>query len=788
MLRAHYRTSISMFNLSSPHLIFIDLDIKNKWGDSGTNNAIPAAASIAGLSSLGLLRDRMMKRHPKEQEAWMQQEDKRNHHIREAEERRRRGTRNAWSTAAGLGAYAVVSTTNLRTVSERTFDLNRDSGESSYTSTRSTQSPFTDSCRSSPFQFDGAVANAATIDDYGFDSGFSTTFGSKGEGLVSSNNVWQEGEYTSIDTQNNDLLNNNEVFTSSSSFIASSERSDDSAAASSSFDIASEFSRGSYGIYDSKAYPKGQLYSEVSSGFSAPLKEVTPRKGRGFMFGGVTIKNLKSKIESTFAKEKLIEPEQKVQKEKQVSVDKPDPVKSVKMDTLPKVDNKPVIEHIPSSPPPQQLQPETKPELSVIPDKIPMGKDDLSPPKSNGITRSTSLPDRIQMSSDNIITQKQSPPQTLSEPKVILEKIDMKPPLPATTVVPSKTSNIEDNALYTPTTSIDQKKIVEKVSDVFPSSHIYSPEGFYTGLGAGAAVATVAKGFQGINKRKKIIGASPKDVANSGEAPSASDFQSFGDSNKSREPKYSNYNIGNSMDRCNSSLDSISRDLDSMSNDLDSITPEMDFDSVYKDLNSAAQDISSASAVLFAQERYDGDTNTTPKEQHLGSYLDSISQGTLTGGSGQGLTSYLDTLALSSSLALDQASTRPVEVVSSFSSSQPPATNRYGDYDNDSTFNRGSYLESISQSNAAGPCGEGMTSYLSKLTAAAPISFDTFQQNGYNTPSVTQTASNPRAPLPNPSVTSYSKPASEVVLKNGGRRVRVFFDSSVDVKRGVSRN
>jgi hypothetical protein len=831
---------------------------------------LPAAASVASLSSLGLIRDRMMKRQPKTREE-----------RKEMEGRRQRSTRNALSTAAGLSTFAAVSTTNLP--SERGFDTGRSLNTISFTSS-STQSPAHDDVR---FGFNDGIANAATTDGYSYQ--IDTTH----EGNV---NSWaQTHDFPITNTRNMLQLDENAV-ASSSSFIASSgeyvDETSNSAMGSSSFTIASEFSRGTYGIYDTKSYPKERTYSSVESGFSPPLKESGSRKSRSFMFGGVSLRSLKTKFDS-IVKEKPSELERTAEKAKQA--DKSTPVKSVKVDVVPKVERT-------LTPGPPQPERKIEPENSVVPDKIPLSKDEFVPSQPTTKPPAQSIPDKILLSPDVIIPKQPPPLETKPEPQVILEKtepLDIKA-TPFSSVIPPNSWDTENNNAY----SRQVSGFFDEVSKTIHTSQIKSPEGFYKGLAGGTLSALVAKGFQGGSKRQKqVIGAfpnaasiqyggqppqpqpSPNNIdtnqpyafrsssaetkssqqskfeiktptsyassttqAKSGEArvsvsvesrlengasvqfsaSSNSERVSFSETPKAA-PSYSanaidtkatstnisyldslratsstsgvglqsylgglsgaspidsSYNMGLSMDQFSSSLDSISQDLEAISND------DMDFesiDSVYKDLNCASKDISSVSDVLLAQETYnESGLSTSPSTNQYGSYLDSISNDKATIYYGQGLTSYLDGLPVSNDLSatgsgrgftsyltglasttslstadISQDTNESIEVAPLFTEPQVTNTNDYGA----STSYQGSYLDSISTGSVAVQSGQGLTSYLSDLSMSAPLVFDIPQPEAPTAPS--------------------NKPAAEVTTFTGGRprRVRVFVDLSVDVRR-----
>jgi hypothetical protein len=882
-------------------LMFIDFDATDHWEETGMNQVIPAAASLASLSSLGLLREKMMKRQPKTEEEWAQQDMMRNQRLQKREEHTRRGARNAWSAAAGLSTFAAVSTTQLP--SARGFNTNLESTTSSLTAARSNENVLSDNHN---FGFNGGATNAAT-EDYGFESELSL--------------------HTSETFVNDEFTSQYDGHLEEGNFAVDS----------SSFTIASEFSRGSYGIYDTKAPLKETTYSNVNSGFSAPLKESAPRKNPSFMFGGVSLRSLKSKFDS-IVKEKTSEPEQKVEKVQQAPPDKPAPIKSVKVESPPKVKIKPVDKPAPVFPSPSQ------PETSTnIPEKIPLARDELSPVKPIVKPQTSSIPDKIQLSPDNVVPKQQTAP---TEPKVIIERDEpSKPPAlsqPPTAVVPPKISDMKaaildkvDSikppplpAIPKPTTNTENRQtyssevseFFDDITDMIPTSAIQSPDGFYKGLGGGTFAALVAKGLQGSTKRRKTIGASPKEVAkasyqNGGLPPRTSSSQnniatnqpyafrsssadtasvqqsnfeiktptsyassttqatsgearvsvaiestleegssvqfststsSGGVSFSEQPPSYSKnaintqitdnsgsyldslqsapttvsskgiglqsylgglsntppttsntYCIGTSMDRFSSSLDSISQDLDSMNGvdmDFDSI------DSVYKDLKYASQEISSVSETLSAQESHNGNTDNA----QIGSYLDSISDETaalycgqgLTSylddlgisqdsaivRSGQGLTSYLDDLSSASSLQCDlheQASYAYVDPAPAFSADPVPSS--YEHYDS-STPNQGSYLDSISQGMVMAQPGQGLTSYLSDLSAAAPLEFDIPKQSNQAIESVQDPAASSSLRYPDQSVSSNPV---EIMTNNSGRprRVRVFVDASVNVSR-----
>lgn len=455
----------------------LDFDTNyNRWKDNGINQVLPAAASVASLSSLGLIRDRMMKRQPKESEE-----------RKEMEERRQRTTRDALSAAAGLSTFAAISTTNLP--SERGFGASRASSTISLNSA-STQSPFHDDIR---FRFNDGIANAATTEGYSF--GGDDTY----EGNA---NPWTEAyDYSTADTSNIPQLDESAV-ASTSSFIASSGEYQlgqaSTAVDSSSFIIASEFSRGTSGIYDTKLYPKERAYSSIESGFSPPLKESGSRKGRSFMFGGISLRSLKSKFDS-MVKEKPSEPEQTVEKAKQA--DKTAPVKSAKAEAVPKVE----MNVLPGPPQPQT---QIEPEISAVPEKIPLSKDNLSPAQPTIKPMAPSIPDKILLSPDGNIPKQQSPPKLKPEAEVILEKMEplINTPLPSLPSTPPNIWDEEDSNPY----NRQGSEFFDGVLRTIDTSRIKSPEGFYKGLAGGTLSALAAKGFQGGPKRRKqIIGSSP---------------------------------------------------------------------------------------------------------------------------------------------------------------------------------------------------------------------------------------------------------------------------------------
>ena len=790
----------------------------------------------------------MMRRHPKEQEERM--------HQRDVEERRRRGTRNAWSTAAGLGTFAAVGSTNLPLSSERGFDISRPTPASSYTEARFNEIHFAER-----FGLNNQIANAVTSDEY-YDE------------FV--NKPGAQNEFTKHDTS---------AVTSTSSFIASSGAGiQDIATASSSIETASEFSRGTFGIYDAKVYPKERTYSSVNSGFSPPLKESTPTKSRSFMFGGVSLRNFKSKL--TFAKDPPKDP--KVKEKIHIIPINPASVNNEKKIVM----KEPTNLIAPLAPP--LLQPDTISDTSDIPDKIPLSQDDMPQVQHKTNPQASSFPERIYLSPDvNTETKKQSFPDTKPAPKVAAEN-------KATNLTPQTTTTKASPVQYNRDPTMG-RSIFDDISTAFPAT----PNGFYKTIATGTLAATVAKGFAGA-KRKRVIGASPQGVnfvspaadlqsrpysvpqnsvetdqpfasrsfstdksslqqskfeiktsssyasstsetkpgetrvslaiestlkngssvaltasssssggvsfhersetvssyresaidttalgyggsyldslsrASSAQPASGGGLQSYLEdiSNISMENNDYTYtsSIGHSMEQCGSSLDSVTRSLDSMS--VEAITPDMDFDSVYKDLSSATNDISSAA--LLMQDSFAGDGrnfNSLSNTQSLDSCTSSNFQETSLIQPGRGLTSYLDNLVSSSSLGRDLTQNDTFEATT-YPESHTSATS-VEDYGS----SQGSYLESISQSTATVCSGQGMTSYQSQLSAAAPLSFDIPQQ--FNVPGVAD--SEPRSTSPESiRVPNYGGDlVSEVIATTSkkARRVRVYVDSSVHVSR-----
>ncbi|KAL3800832.1 hypothetical protein HJC23_001669 [Cyclotella cryptica] len=599
---------------------------KGAWVRSSMQNVLPTAASIAGLSSLGLLRDRMMKRHPKEQEAWMERNSKHNQQLREIDERRKRSNRSALSTAAGLGAFAVtVGTTHLPPVRpDGDFEtINRASTESSRTSAGSPQNILAEVRRASQIGLNGGVANAATtLDEYGDlsrakvysaeavqSSGFilpnyetnpreesltqPLTAVNDGYGaanrypdqLYESNSVKSVSiiEETSmkrpsftvwnkklLDEEKREMLENNAAtsftatiasiegnkmepstttdlakgpsFTvwkqqlldqqlddlpfgssvaSSSTFVASADRSNaqsasriemqttskpldtkngvmfgSSAAASSTSIIASEFSRGANGIYESQSYTKEAPSRVYSGGFSPPLKELKPRTSRNFMLGGVPFRDLKSMFD---AREQTSEsdPKRVNQAPRETAV----PVKRLTSGNL-RSSVAPAILSIPreggnsdetlnpsrtqsstdsiSKP---KISPATQskasPELSIIPEKIPLTRDDLLPSEPSDIK--SHIPERIQMRSDSDAPQALLPPQQNAEPKISVKSL---------------------NVRGTSFEITDEEKDVSLSTD-YPNK-VSSQNTFYQGIAAGTFAAAVAKAFRKDSESREI--------------------------------------------------------------------------------------------------------------------------------------------------------------------------------------------------------------------------------------------------------------------------------------------
>lgn len=713
-------------------IIVVATDTNNgSWDGSKINPVVPVAASLAGLSSLGLLRDGMMKRQPKEEEAWNDLQS------RHREEHRRKGTHKALSAAAGLSTFAAIgSTTDVSALpSEQGFDMNQASGASSFfTTAGSSQKLFAESTRN----YDG-IANIATTEVY--------------------NTKNPPEDYSTYQQTMNSLP-------SSSSLLSS------------------EFSRGTNGIYDNddtKVYPRERSNPNVKSGFAPPIKESSSRKG-SFMFGGVSLRSLKSKFDSDSEQNNL----------------------------------KAVSSTTPQSPSPLKISP----DASIIPEKIPLSNDDF-PSAKPASSQVTSIPDVIQLSPESSNTKR-----ALEE-----NQIEQQEPRKAVSVVKqSKTSRIEDPTKQYHQDSTTFPTDSSEDSITFPVSPIQTPDAFYKGLAGGTLAAAISKELHNRN-RKRVIGAKPKKFMPSQSAQNRidadrpyafrsssanmaerqqSDFEvqtkfssassytqtkpggarisvavestptngssvkfsassnsivgaSF--SEKARYPKsyredsvdalvegsylgslsgesstsgvgmqsyleglsslsmrssYDNYSIGNSMEQCESSLDSISQSLNCMPvTDMDFDT----FDTVYKDLQSATDDIALVSETLNTQPRY---TTNLSSEGAVGTY----------------------------SKGCDELS----------------------------TSSQGSYLETISQNSASVSCGQGLTSYLSDLSSMGPLTFDIPHQGSYSAP-IMETEHNSISP----ELISVidSKPASEISGKSGGRprRVHVFVESSVDVSR-----
>ena len=752
---------------------FVVSDTNNgSWDGNEINQVVPAAASLAGLSSLGLLRDRMMKRQPKEEEALNDLQS------RQREERRRKRTQKALSTAAGLSTFAAIgSSADVSALpSGRDFAMNP--GVSSFlTTARSSQNLSSESIRNSVFEFNDGIANAATTEVYDTVDGFSSS---------SNNAVLWENEHST--NENEQTMNFGESAVPSSSSL-----------------LSSEFSRGTNGIYDydTKMYPKERLYSNVESGFDPPLKESSSRKGR-FMFGGVSLRSLKSKFDSTFVKEVISEPEQNAPKA--VSL----------------------------------ISPQAPlPGASIIPENIPLSNDDF-PPVKHALSQTTS-------------NTKHLPLQDRPEPTVVLEEDEIEREEPRKLPhQPAEVSAVKTSGIEYPTTQYYQDSttfptVIRKDSRTFPVSRIESPDAFYKGLAGGTLAAAVSKGFHNRN-RKRVIGATPQKFvstqsgqnridadqpyafrssnANMAErqqsdfevqtitssassytqtkpggarvsvavestlrngssvkfSASSNPFEGASFSERSRYTKsyredsidtlvkgsyldslsndssisgvgmqsyleglsslsmrssYDNYSIRNSMEQCESSLDSISQSLDYMP------MPDMDFDTfdtVYKDLQSATNDIALVSETLEAN----------------------------------------DNIAVESMMGTQP---RYTTTMYGLSSDGAVGTNKKG-CDESSISSQEPYLETISQNSASVTCGQGLTSYLSDLTSMGPLSFDIPQQGSFNAP-VMETEHNSMTSEPEPISIIQSKRASEKSGRSGGRprRVRVFVESSVDISR-----
>ena len=803
--------------------IFADFDANRRPEQTTSRkDAVSASASLAGISTLGLVRERMMRRHPKEQEEWMH-----------AEERRRRGARSALSTAAGLSTFAAVSSINLPLQSERESGVYRPILPSSYTEASLNQNPLQN------FGLNSQIANAVTSDEYYTES-------------VSNSEAYNKF----IEHEHNAVAS------------TSGAGMQDIATGSTSIVTASEFSRGTFGIYDTKTYPKERVYSSVNSGFSPPLKESAPIKSRNFMFGGISLRNLKSKF--TFAKE--APNELNMQKENQNLPAKTESISDEEIVTKKSTNFiAPVV--------PPLLQPDAISETSVIPDKIPLSLDDLPPVQRNANPQTSTIPDKIQLGPDASIEARK---QTFSVSKPALKEAEKD----VTNLSPQDTTMKAPN-IHPNKDSTIPRWIFGDVSTTFQAT----PNGFYKTIATGSLAAAAARGFQGSSKRKRVIGASPQDVSfvassaydlnprsysvpptsietdkpfayrsfntdnksssqqskfeiqtSSSHASSASETQpgkarvslsmestltndssvaftasssssggvSFREKSATGVPSYrenaidttalgcgesyldslsrrvpssrsspgtglqsyledissrpmeiNDYTsiIGNSMEQCGSSLDSVTQSLDSIS--IEAITPDMDFDSVYKDLNSATKDISSASAVLM-QESFSGSVKNfnSPSNNELSvSSPASLSQETSHMQPGKGLATYLDDLASSSSLESDL-----MENDTSETSTYPV------------TDTRGSYLDSISQRTVAVCSGQGLASYQSQLSAAAPLSFNipTSESKPRSISSKSIHVTNPAGDLVSEVIASSSRKA---------RRVRVFVDSSVRVSR-----
>lgn len=603
------------------------------------HKVLPTAMSLASLSSLGLLRDRMMKRRPKEEEAWTEQDVKRHQQLKKVEEHQKRSKRNALSTAAGLGAFAVVGTTHLPSLHpDGDFEaMKRPSTASSLTSGGSPQRILAEVKWASQIGFDSGIANAATTSEeygrgshttlYSAEAGASTSFAppiyetnQREESSTQPLNAVANDRYGAaarypdqhykprppnrllsassidgtlvkrpsfavwnkklLDEQNRERLENTGTNTfsspaassigskielstptdlakrpsftvwnkqlldkqlddlpvdsavaSSSTFVASADKnnaesatrmeapiarnprgtqngvmSESSAATSSTSTIASEFSRGTYGIYDSQVYTKESPSNVYSGGFSPPLKELTPRKSRSFMLGGVSLRDLKSRFD---ARDQKRDPDPILQKDNQAPREAASPFKGLTRGELgPSV--APTISSFPSkredvdetsvqartqsstdrmSTPKTSpaTEPKASPELSVVPENIQLTRDDLLPMESSAETK-TVIPDRIQLSTDV-----DASPQTLLPPQQnVYPEIPSSPPPLSESVVKN---------MYTRGTSFeitDENK--ESSGDLSKASRQNT---FYGGIGAGTFAAAVAKAFDDDTKKTR---------------------------------------------------------------------------------------------------------------------------------------------------------------------------------------------------------------------------------------------------------------------------------------------
>lgn len=714
-----------------------------------------AAASVAGLSSLGLLRDRMMKRQQKEEEAWMQQDDKRNQQMREMEERSmRRNTRNVLSTAAGLGTFAAVGTTNLPPLSpDKGYEMvNQASRASSFASTGSGQNPLVGGSRISQVGFGGGIANAATttLNDY-----------AGGRNVAAHWNPEMHNE------QYNQMPGDTAA-TSSSSIIASAyaiSGVDTSALDSSTSILASEFSRGTSGIYDSLSYTKRRpSYTGIDSGFSPPLKESAPRR-KSRLVGGITMR--KSKFDSTFVKEKPSESDR--------GVGQSNVPKAV---TLPRKS----VPTIPSPPKTQSAQVSSAVTKAVVtqskapvspktqPAPVPVNDADIAQPKapipekipldvsSQPIVKpqSTAIPEKIPLTPDIIPESRKSPPpQPIAEPKVVPERVD-----------PSRTLNAPDTDGKEDTSATHYPVDVSRMPSTFRIKN--QKNGFYAGIAAGTFGAIVAKAFQGGAKESKE-GESPSQerdldsLSQTGGLPPDNIYtdQPFTFQSSSAETtsqRESNFAIQTPTTTASSTTTQAASGETRVRVAVET-TLEKGSSVGFSAGTDFAGGVSFSEVPGNKQANY-GDAIDVPSSHetpdYKTSYLDSLRRGSPGSAPGAGLQSYLEELSPLSFSAppmeysmnqvgtsLDNISEDLDAMSNDLDSITPDITSALGSISNDLTSVSeditsaskalssslpsqqyfGSYLDNLSQ--GAPTCsGQGLTSYLNDLSGAVPVCSD----------------------------------------------------------------